>query len=327
MNKVLIITNGDSAAAILQKVYSDCAVLPWRDVLHEGPVPFTEDLSSLSLLRAEYLSNEYSLDLNQTIGDFKERDEILQRYKKIDRIVLWFEHDLYDQLQLIQILDYFATVPLCGTLVHLVQADDFLGEQTIETIRQFIKLEKAATADQLSLAQKSWSAFRESGPETWAKLLRIDTTALPFLKAAVQRMLEELPSCSTGISRTQSQILDLVSRGISDVKILFAQSQMLEEAAFMGDWSFFNQVSRLIKSSIPLINVLNRAGRIKEQSNVNPLSLLESEFELTKFGQAVLSGAVDNASKNNVDYWWGGTRIHRGNLWRWNSSTMQVINS
>ena len=53
--------------------------------------------------------------------------------------MLWFEHDLYDQLQLLQILDWFSREQMNadGSLL-LVQASEFLGRQTeveIEALR------------------------------------------------------------------------------------------------------------------------------------------------------------------------------------------------
>ena len=46
---------------------------------------------------------------------------------KFDRIELWFEHDLYDQLQLLQILDVFAGEDLPKRQIAPVQADEYLG--------------------------------------------------------------------------------------------------------------------------------------------------------------------------------------------------------
>jgi hypothetical protein len=36
---------------------------------------------------------------------FERRDEAITRFRDHEEVVLWFEHDLFDQLQLIQILD------------------------------------------------------------------------------------------------------------------------------------------------------------------------------------------------------------------------------
>ncbi|MGI9373785.1 MAG: DUF1835 domain-containing protein, partial [Hyphomicrobiales bacterium] len=97
--KKLVITNGDSAANVLQEAGIEAKLLPWRDVLHIGPVPQTETLDALSAIRAEFLQDES----DDALAQFNERDDLVTRHADFDSIELWFEHDLYDQLQLIQI--------------------------------------------------------------------------------------------------------------------------------------------------------------------------------------------------------------------------------
>ena len=53
----LIITNGDAAGELLRRAIPRAEVLPWRDVLHEGPVPPTGTLAELTAIRAEYLAD------------------------------------------------------------------------------------------------------------------------------------------------------------------------------------------------------------------------------------------------------------------------------
>ena len=103
----LIITNGDSAGALLRQAMPGVEVLPWRDVLHEGPVPVTDSLADLTDIRANYLARDGG-DLDQTRTILQARDRGLARSTSFDRIVLWFEHDLYGQLQLLQVLDWFS---------------------------------------------------------------------------------------------------------------------------------------------------------------------------------------------------------------------------
>ena len=42
--------------------------------------------------------------------DFIERDNVLKSYGEYARVILWFEHDLYDQLQILQILNWFGFI-------------------------------------------------------------------------------------------------------------------------------------------------------------------------------------------------------------------------
>jgi hypothetical protein len=111
------------------------------------------------------------------------------------------------------------------------------------------------TEQQLALASEAWAAFRAPTPEPWAELLKRDLSALPYLRASVQRMLEELPGAD-GLSRTERQSLAVLAEGGTTPVALFAAVQRQEEAAFMGDWSFFGLLNDLALARKPLIDGL-----------------------------------------------------------------------
>ena len=54
--RTLIITNGDAAVEKMREARINGEILCWRDVLHEGPVPYTETLEDLSAIRSDYLA-------------------------------------------------------------------------------------------------------------------------------------------------------------------------------------------------------------------------------------------------------------------------------
>src|SRR3954453_22376173 len=62
MPETLIVTNGDIAAARLAEAAPDTSILPWRDMLHDGPVPADLPLRILSGLRARWLAQEVDLE-------------------------------------------------------------------------------------------------------------------------------------------------------------------------------------------------------------------------------------------------------------------------
>ena len=87
--------------------------LAWSDALHDGPVPATESLEALSDIRARAMSDS-SWGATTTSGcEFAERDRTLAGFRDHDETVLWFEHDLYDQLQLFQLLDWLSRAGSC----------------------------------------------------------------------------------------------------------------------------------------------------------------------------------------------------------------------
>ena len=112
MSNVLHITNGDSAVELLKEGGMLGTIIPWRDVLHMGPVPTELELDKLSKIRADYLSSLGWGQLSALQHDFETRDAYMHNAHQYERVILWFEHDLYDQLQLLQILSWFNDHPL-----------------------------------------------------------------------------------------------------------------------------------------------------------------------------------------------------------------------
>src|SRR6185369_7952812 len=71
-----------------------------------------------------------------------------------DEIILWFEHDLFDQAQLIEIL-----ARLRGRAgVSLICTDRYLGSLTGEQLRELWPMRHAVTAREYELATAAWKA-------------------------------------------------------------------------------------------------------------------------------------------------------------------------
>ena len=316
----LIITNGDAAGELLRRTLPGVEILPWRDVLHEGPVPLTATLPELTEIRAAYLAERGWGDRPQLKADLEARDKGLALAASFERVILWFEHDLYDQLQLLQLLDWFSTQRRRSGSLLLVQAPDFLGQQTPEGILELKELERLVAPDQFSRASEAWWAFRSPTPEPWHGLL---LSALPFLHASVMRMLEELPGLD-GLSGSERQILAAIEAGATMPPALFVATQREEEAPFMGDWSFWGVLDGLALAKAPLITSLVDAPLTPDgQGLAQPY--FRSEVRLTPLGLKVLAGRDDFVRHTAIDRWWGGTHLTNANLWRWDAITQKLI--
>src|SRR6478752_6215362 len=95
------VTNGDSVVRAIGEAMRSHDVLPWRDVLHEGPPPEGLTLEKMSDVRAQFLAECGWATYKSVLREMGGRDTALLT---APTVTLWFEHDLYDQLQLIQIL-------------------------------------------------------------------------------------------------------------------------------------------------------------------------------------------------------------------------------
>jgi len=212
---VLHITNGDCAVAVIRQVATG-EILSWRDVLHEGPVPAGLSLEALSSERAAFIASRGWGDAAEVRKDFEDRDSRFRRAGQHDEIVLWFEHDLYDQLQLIQVLDGLAE--LRGPPISLVCEAEYLGNMAPARAAELFELRNPVLRKHLQEAQAAWAAFRSPDP---SRIAPEKPQALRFLGAALRRHLEEFPWTTDGRSRTERQIVE--------------GTQQLEEPVFLGD--------------------------------------------------------------------------------------------
>ena len=101
---LLHVTNGESAGNTLRQTALGGAVLPWQDVLHEGPVPALPR-QELLRTRARFLADCGWGRQQALLSSLERRDrQLLDALRDGLQVVLWFEHDLYDQLQLLDVL-------------------------------------------------------------------------------------------------------------------------------------------------------------------------------------------------------------------------------
>lgn len=316
----LIITNGDMAVERLRSAGFDQDIILWRDVLHDGPVPElpgadSKKLEALSALRASFLAEAFDQPQQDVVAAFEKRDRTLRSHHAYDEVTLWFEHDLYDQLQLLQILDFFQRQSR-STPVQLVQADDYLGQQSPEDIGHLAALKTPVSAEQTSLAATLFEAFRKPAPTDLMAFLEKDLSPLPHMLPAINRLFEELPDAAAGLSRTQRQALLLIRRDDLTPKRLFRAVQMAEEAIFMGDWSFWRSLDELAFNTSPLIQGLPSRFR-SSMTDEARRCYLDASLTLTDAGRAVLEGKTDHARINEIDRWLGGTHITGAAVWRW----------
>jgi hypothetical protein len=302
----LHITNGDSVQ--LRETGLPDEVLTWKDVLHEGPVPGSLSLDQLRPIRAHFLAEVGEEAEQDILDELEKRDRTLARFAEFEEVVLWFEHDLYDQLQLIQILDWFSRQDLERTRLSLVCTNRYLGLLTPDELLQLYPSRQPISPRRLELAARAWSAFSAADPNSILELMQEDTSHLPYLQGALLRHLEQFPSTRNGLSRTEQQILEITEAGGIRVGAIFRADQDREEAMFMGDSVFDTHVRRLANARVPLVAVA-RHGK----------PFWNAEVAITPEGRAALRAELDNVIVNGIDRWLGGVHLKDDHVWRWDS--------
>lgn len=333
-SNILNITNGDGAGNLLKVSDIQGEVLPWQDTMQSGPFPSGLSLEEHSKLRAQFFSGP-NMPLSEVEKDFQARDEKLKSFKHFDEVILWFEHDVLDQLQILQILNFFAAQELESTKLSLICINQFegiepfrgLGQLTPEQIATLLPLKSEVTPLQLQTAQSGWQAFCSSDPTDLEKLIHSDISSLPFLKAALKRHLEEFPSIKNGLNKTQNKILELVSQGVTKPGQNFHEFMNSETVFFMGDWTHFREISRLCNGEQPLLNC-EPNGKFKSppDDEIEMNEFKAQELSLTELGHQVMVEKKDGVGIVDLNQWLGGVHLMQGKpFWRWDTDKEKLI--
>ena len=322
---LLHVTNGESAGNTLRQTVLGGAVLPWQDTLHEGPVPAVERRELLRV-RARFLAECGWGRPAALVSSFERRDrQLLDALRDDLGVVLWFEHDLYDQLQL---LDVLALAHGVDAAPELIVAGSFpgrpsfagLGELSAAELETLWPSRVRATPAVLEAAALAWAAFRAPEPTALAEWAARDSAELPFLAPALRRLLEELPATSDGLSGTERRALEAVAAGAQSPPAAFVAAQRLEDAPFLGDSWFHRSLSALGQGASRLVETAEGAPLPPAPPLGDGRKFARLQLRLTATGEATLRGEADRVELLGIDRWLGGAHVTTGDLWRWDAA-------
>ena len=216
--------------------------LEFSDPYVQGPIIQNENFIKT---RAQFLHESYNPLFEKNQDDSRTEktlsgtvsyletanDRLMHSAQRYRRIVLWFEHDGYDQLILARLLAYFAANPL-PEILELVSVNNFpgsfrfigLGQLPPEAIRLIWQQRQAVTLQQLKLGEKVWSALGNATPLPLFEITSsTDIQHLSNMQGALLRHLHELPSLHNGLSLTEHLTLEMLNEGNKTAGQLFGQ--------------------------------------------------------------------------------------------------------
>jgi hypothetical protein len=321
----LNITNGDSAAGTLSEAGIEGKIIPWRDVLHEGPVDSSLPLEELSKQRARFIAARRWDDFAHVSGDFAERDRVIQHLDYFAEIVLWFEDDLYDQLQLIQLLDFFGRGAPRKKRLSLIQVDGYIPPLSAADLKKLDARRSRVTPAQFELARRAWKAFGSDDPAAISRLLDENTSALPYLAAALTRHLEEFPAVGTGLSRSEREAVTAIADGHTTPVAAFLEVAQKQESIFLGDIVFYSYLERLSGGKNALVTWKDGTTVVAPSAETSR-DFVNGELKLTTLAYKILGGDADWQSINTQSRWLGGVEIRPGGLgWRWDPEERALV--
>jgi hypothetical protein len=324
-DRIVHICNGDVTADSLSLADLPGDIRVWADALDQGPL-LPLDREAFRDQRAKFVVST---------GGTASEDAVRKQLAAWDQglelvgaeeVVLWYEHDLFDQLALCRILYLLATpsaapgtgagaetlfergVPL--TMVSIDRHPEVpqflgLGQLQPEQLAQLWPRRTPTSKDAVEEAVATWIAVTAADPRALVFLMR-RVKALPFLAGAIERHLEELPDVASGLGRSERQALAAIGRGVGNPAEVMQQAQAIDPRYPMTDVQLR-----------AVLEMLTRSGLVTQ---------VAAGYEILPLGRQALAGAVDVVAEVGVDRWRGGVHLHgRGPVWRWESASRRLV--
>ncbi|PCJ83313.1 MAG: hypothetical protein COA54_15670 [Thiotrichaceae bacterium] len=256
--------------------------------------------------------------------------------QQYERIVLWFEHDGYDQLILAKLLAYFAENAVPGKKqpgkavpkkLELVSVNHFpgsarfigLGQLPPEAIRLLWQQRQAVSQQQLKLGKQVWNALGESSPLPLFEITNSKNIKhLPNMGGALLRHLQELPSTRNGLSLTEHITLELLNEESKTAGQLFGQLMRIRDPLpWLGDIMYWFILQSMMQTSQAVFEISKDDLKKPWQHRL---------LTITDTGKKVLVGTHSWLSLDPTVRWLGGVKISAGNsCWHWDNKTERPI--
>jgi len=133
---MLHIHNGDSTAGTARQANIPGEHIAWREALVCGPTPAGLSEQEFIDTRARHLADSYNVPIEKCRAELRAMHEALASFSEHDEVVLWFEHDLFCQVQLIYLMHWFAGRDLGLTKLSLICINEFPGVQIFHGLGQ-----------------------------------------------------------------------------------------------------------------------------------------------------------------------------------------------
>jgi hypothetical protein len=303
MDRIVHICNGDSTADQLSLADLPGEIRVWADALDQGPLLPVSDAEHYKV-RGDFWASRGIKDDGRLAAWDRGVDEAVAA----EEVILWFEHDLFDQLALARLLSRLARkgLPQTLTIISIDRHPEIpnflgLGQLKPEQLAELWPRRTPLSRDAIDEAISAWIGVTAADPRSLPFLTR-RVKAMPFLAGALERHLEEFPDPTSGMSRTERQVLAAIARNEGSESALVQQSHASDPRYPITD--------------VYLASVLK---------TLRDCGFVEGDA-ITALGRQALAGAIDRVTEVGIDQWRGGVHLTgKGPVWRWDSRERKLI--
>lgn len=297
MSSQLHITNGDSFTQKLKTLKLKGEIITWREMLCEGKTETNVGSESFWKTRFDFLHKNYKVSKSWFVEKTLKEYRSLCNHKQQDQIILWFEYDLFCQINMLAVLSWlkkhrrYAEIYLVCSgdedeTNRLYRLNDLSDEQLLNSYENKLKLSQ----NDVEYADYVWQLYCSDNPIRLENLIDFDNYQFDYLSDAIKVHLRRFPTIKNGLNELENRVLEfsLQQKPKSKKELL---SSLIQNQGFYGFGD--TQYERVITNLRPLF------------SSFNPV-------RLSRKGKEILEGKTNYYSqiRDNEDYLGGALKYN-----------------
>ena len=225
MTETLHILNGDISASILERSSIQGNIVVWREILCEGALHKNVGSDEFWRARYDFFQNEMGIEkltyFDKTIKELVKLLD-LSGYKKV---FLWFEFDLFCQINLIALCTYLLKSYRKDIVYRLICTGMEAGKEGLQslcdyTFEEYESLQKNSikiTRHDLLFAEQCWHIYVENNQEDLRTFDFNKSSKFLYLQLAMDQHLMRFPA-KNGLDQIEHKILEIIDSGASTVQ-------------------------------------------------------------------------------------------------------------
>lgn len=227
MTKILHILNGDSTHTIFEKSSLPGDVVIWREMLCEGAVVNDVGSDQFWKERYSYFANELGIEkldyFDKTIKEIIRLEDV----SNYNEVVLWFEYDLFCQVNLMALCSYLLKSYRKDVKYYLVCTGKEKEKSQLQTLADYLPNEyqnlyqkkTKLSRNDLLFAQNVWETYVLNDIDTLKDFNFDKNKKFIYLQDAINQHIQRFHT-EIGLNQIDKTILAFINSGIHDKKEL-----------------------------------------------------------------------------------------------------------
>lgn len=303
MKSLLHITNGDSFTSRLQSLEFNGDVITWREMLCEGKTLSTVGSESFWKTRFEFLNKNYKVSKSWFIEKTLKEYRSLCNHKQQDQIVLWFEYDLFCQINMLAVISWLkqhrrhAEISLvCSGKVEGSTKLHGLNELNDDKLMELYEDRKVLSQDDIEYADYIWQLYCSDNPIRLENQIANNDFQFEYLSDALKTHLKRFPTIKNGLNDLENHILEVAKKNKPKSKNELMKDLLTDQGFYgFGD----TQYERMVSSLKPLFSSFDPVKLTKKGLDV--LKQEANYYSELRDNQMYLGGSLKYNFLYNTD--------------------------